>query len=139
GENDRTFTTTNTGGFFLQATNTDKIFGHDNRFVVGTSFSASVTHFGASAELGTIDNNYVVSSSGIFLGQSGSPVQDGPVSLRATNQYTGLYALDTFDVTDRFSLTGGGRFNVANIVLQDQLGTALNGNDTYTRLHPHPG
>jgi outer membrane receptor protein involved in Fe transport len=136
GENDRTYTSTNTGGFSLQATNTDQLFGHDNRFVVGTSFDASVTHFGASAELGTIDNNYVVSSSGIFLGTSGSPVSDGPVSLRTTNRYTGLYALDTFDVTKAISITAGGRFNDARISLQDQIGTALNGNETYDRFNP---
>jgi iron complex outermembrane receptor protein len=136
GENDRTYTSTNTGGFSLQATDTDQLFGHDNRFVVGTSFDASVTHFGASAELGTIDNNFVVSSSGIFLGTSGNPVSDGPVALRTTNQYTGLYALDTFDVTKAFSITAGGRFNDARIALQDQLGTALNGNETYDRFNP---
>ena len=136
GENDRTFTNTNTGGVSLQATNTDQLFGHDNRFVVGTSFDASVTHFGASAELGTIDNNYVVNGSGIFLGTSGSPVSDGPVGLRTTNQYTGLYALDTFDVTKALSVTAGGRFNDAHIVLQDQLGGLLNGNDTYDRFNP---
>jgi outer membrane receptor protein involved in Fe transport len=90
----------------------------------------------ASAELGTIGPDYVVSGSGIFLGQSGSPVSIGPVSLRTTNQYTGLYALDTFDVTRAFSITAGGRFNVANINLQDQIGTALNGSDTYTRFNP---
>jgi outer membrane receptor protein involved in Fe transport len=136
GEIDRTTTATNTGGFSLQATNTDQLFGHDNRFVVGTSFDASVTHFGASAELGTIGTNYVVSGSGIFLGQSGSPVSIGPVALRATSQYGGLYALDTFDVTKAFSLTAGGRFNDARIALQDQIGTALNGNATYDRFNP---
>jgi outer membrane receptor protein involved in Fe transport len=136
GENDRTYTSTNTGGFSLQATNSDQLFGHDNRFVVGTSFDASVTHFGASAELGTIDNNYVVSSSGIFLGTSGNPVSDGPVSLRTTNQYTGLYALDTFNVTKAFAITAGGRFNDARISLQDQIGTALNGNETFDRFNP---
>src|SRR3569832_1451420 len=136
GEVDRTFTNTNTGGFSLQATNTDQLFGHENRFVVGTSFDASVTHFGATAELGTIGNNLVVSGSGIFLGQSGVPVSDGPVSLRTTNQYTGLYALDTFDVTKALSVTAGGRFNDARISLQEQIGTALNGNDVYPRFNP---
>jgi outer membrane receptor protein involved in Fe transport len=136
GENDRTTTQSTTTGFSLQATNTDQLFGHNNHFVVGTSFDYSVTHFGASAELGTIGPNYVLNGSGIFLGQSGDPVSDGPVSLRTTNQYTGLYALDTFDVTHAFSVTAGGRFNVANIDLQDQLGTALNGSDTYTRFNP---
>ena len=141
GENDRTFTNTNTGGFSLQATNSDQLFGHENRFVVGTSFDASVTHFGASAELGTINTSYVVSSSGIFLGTSGSPVSDGPVGLRATNQYTGLYALDTFDVTKAFSITAGGRFNDARISLQDELGIApaLNGNEAFDRFNPMIG
>src|SRR5260370_6620761 len=53
GENDRTTTQTTTTGFSLQATNTDQLFGHNNHFVVGTSFDHSVTHFTASAELGT--------------------------------------------------------------------------------------
>jgi outer membrane receptor protein involved in Fe transport len=136
GEIDRTTTNSNTGGFSLQATNTDQLFGHDNRFVVGTSFDSSVTHFGASAELGTIGTNYVVTGSGIFLGQSGSPISIGPVSLRTTNQYTGLYAIDTFDVTKALSITAGGRFNDARIALQDQIGTQLNGNDTYDRFNP---
>jgi hypothetical protein len=47
---------------------------------------------------------------------------DGPVSLRTT----GLYMLDTFDVTNAFSVSAGGRLNVANIQLQGQLGSSLN-------------
>ena len=136
GETDRTTTKTTSTGFSLQATNSDQLFAHNNQFVVGTSFDYHVTDFTASAELGTIGPDYVVSGSGIFLGQSGSPISIGPVDLRATNQYTGLYALDTFDVTRAFSITAGGRYNVANINLQDQLGTALNGSDTYTRFNP---
>ena len=136
GEMDRTTTRSTTAGVSLQATNSDKLFGHDNRFVVGTSFDASVTHFSASAELGTIGPNFVVSGSGIFLGQSGNPVAIGPVSLRTTNQYSGIYALDTFDVTNAFSITGGGRFNDARIALEDQIGTALNGKETFDRFNP---
>lgn len=136
GENDRTTTHSTTTGLSLQATNTDRLFGHNNHFVVGASFDYSVTNFTASAELGTIGPGFVVGGSGIFLGQSGDPVSIGPVDLRTTSQYSGLYALDTFDVTNAFSITGGGRFNVANISLQDQIGTSLNGNDTYTRFNP---
>ncbi len=139
GENDRTTTHSTTTGVSLQATNTDQLFGHNNHFAVGASFDSSVTRFTASAELGTIGPNFVVSGSGIFLGQSGDPVSIGPVDLRTTSQYSGLYALDTFDVTNAFSITGGGRFNVANIRLQDQIGSALNGNDTYTRFNPIVG
>jgi outer membrane receptor protein involved in Fe transport len=138
GENDRTTTRSTTAGVSLQATNTDELFGHGNHFVVGSSLDTSLSHFGANAEIGTFDpsGNFVLNGSGIFLGTSGSPVSDGPVSLRATNAYTGLYALDTFDVTNAFSITGGGRFNIAQINLQDELGTALNGSETYTRFNP---
>jgi outer membrane receptor protein involved in Fe transport len=136
GEIDRTTTHSTTTGVSLQATNIDKLFGHDNHFVVGASLDYSVTRFTASAELGTIGPDYVVSGSGVFLGPSGFPTSIGPVDLRTTNQYTGLYALDTFDVTKAFSLTAGGRFNIANIRLEDQIGTSLNGSDTYTRFNP---
>jgi outer membrane receptor protein involved in Fe transport len=136
GENDRTTTHSTTAGLSLQATNNDQLFGHDNRFVIGTTFDSSVTNFTASAELGTIGPNFVVSGSGIFLGPSGFPVSIGPVSLRTTNQYTGVYALDTFDVTNAFSITGGGRFNGARITLDDQIGTMLNGHQEYDRFNP---
>ncbi len=139
GQIDRTTTRSTTTGATLQATNTDQLFGHNNQFMIGTSFDSGVTRFGASAELGTIGSNYVVSGSGIFLGRSGEPISIGPVSLRATNRYTGIYALDTFDVTDRFSISGGGRFNYASINLQDQLGTDLNGSHTFSRFNPMIG
>ncbi len=139
GQIDRTTTRSTTTGATLQATNTDQLFGHNNQFMVGTSFDSGVTRFGASAELGTIGPNYVVSGSGIFLGPSGSPISIGPVSLRATNRYSGLYAQDTFDVTDAFSISGGGRFNYASINLEDQIGTALNGSHTFSRFNPMIG
>ncbi len=136
GELDRTTTQSTTAGVTVQATNTDQLFGHNNQFVVGASFDSSVSHFSASAELGTIGSNFVVSGNGIFLGQSGRPVSIGPVALRTTNQYSGLYALDTFDVTSAFSITAGGRFNDARITLEDQIGSALNGNETFDRFNP---
>ena len=139
GEIDVTHTQSTSVGATLQATDTDSWFGHDNHFVIGGSFDYGVTNFGAAADLGVIQPNYVVAGSGVFLGPTGDPVSDGPVSLRTTNAYTGLYALDAFDVTERLSVSAGGRYNVANIRLQDQLGTALNGGGDFTRLNPMIG
>ncbi|PJG54285.1 hypothetical protein CVM73_15855 [Bradyrhizobium forestalis] len=137
GEIDRGSIRSTTFGVSGQATNTDQLFGHDNRFVMGATYDASVTRYNATAEIGSIGENYVVSGSGVFLGAT--PTADpvaGPVSLRTVNQYNGLYATDTFNVTDAFAITGGGRFNVARISLEDQLGTALNGDHTFTRFNP---
>ncbi|MDA9445448.1 membrane protein [Bradyrhizobium sp. CCBAU 11430] len=137
GEIDRSTIRSTTFGVSGQATNTDQLFGHDNRFVMGTTYDASVTRYNATAEIGSIGENYVVSGSGLFLGPTGQPETiAGPVSLRTVNQYNGLYAMDTFNVTDAFAVTGGGRFNVARISLEDQLGTDLNGDHTFTRFNP---
>ncbi|TFV80522.1 TonB-dependent receptor [Bradyrhizobium frederickii] len=140
GEIDRSSIRSTTFGVSGQATNTDQLFGHDNRFVVGAAYDASVTRYNATAEIGSMGENYVVSGSGVFLGAT--PTADpvaGPVSLRTVNQYNGLYAMDTFNVTDAFAITGGGRFNAARISLEDQLGTALNGDHTFTRFNPMIG
>jgi outer membrane receptor protein involved in Fe transport len=137
GEIDRSSIRSTTFGVSGQATNTDQLFGHDNRFVMGTTYDASVTRYNATAEIGTIGENYVVSGSSLFLGPTGVPeTVAGPVSLRTVNQYNGLYAMDTFNITDAFAVTGGGRFNVARITLEDQLGTDLNGDHTFTRFNP---
>ena len=39
-------------------------------------------------------------------------------------------------MTNAFSITGGGRFNDARIALEDQIGTALNGKETFDRFNP---
>lgn len=136
GEIDRTTTRSTSFGISGQASNSDKLFGHENRLVLGASYDASVSHFDASSELATIGENYVVTGSGIFLGRSGNPTSIGPVSLRTVNQYQGVYALDTFNVTNAFAISGGGRFNAARVTLEDQLGTALNGDHSYNRFNP---
>ncbi len=141
GEIDRSSIRSTSFGVSGQATNTDQLFGHENRFVMGTSYDASVTRYNATAEIGSLGENYVVSGSGLFLGPTGTIDTGfaGPVSLRTVNQYNGFYAMDTFNVTDAFAITGGGRFNIARISLEDQLGTALNGDYTYTRFNPVVG
>jgi outer membrane receptor protein involved in Fe transport len=139
GEIDYTHAQTTSTGATLQGTNTDKLFGHDNHFVVGASFDYGVTNFGASAQLGTIQPDYVVAGNGVYLGPSGNPVSDGPVALRTTNAYTGLYAIDAYDVTSKLTLSAGGRFNLADIRLQDQIGTALNGGGDFWHFNPLVG
>src|SRR5262249_26830465 len=47
-----------------------------------------------------------------------------------------VYATDTFDVTSRLSVTAGGRFNLAQLKLEDQIGTALNGSHQFSRFNP---
>ena len=78
-------------------------------------------------------------ASGLFIDQPSGDL--APVGLGAKTLYTGIYATDTFDVTSRLSLTAGGRFNFAQINLQDELGNdaLLNGNHSYSRFNPTAG
>ena len=141
GEIDRTSTAANGFGGSVQAASSTKLFGHDNNFAVGMSVDRGLAQFSTTSELGTInpDQFPFVEGVGLFIDQPSGDV--APVGLGATTLYTGLYTTDTFDVTPRLSVTAGGRFNVAQISLQDELGDdpALNGNHSYSRFNPTIG
>jgi len=141
GEIDRTWTSTNSFGGSLQAASSEKLFGHDNNFVVGASVDRGLVQFSTTSELGTINANQfpVVQGVGLFIDQPSGDV--APVGLGATTLYAGAYTTDTFDVTPRLSLTGGARFNFAQITLTDELGNdpSLNGSHDYTHFNPMVG
>ncbi len=140
-EIDRTWTTTNSFGGTAQAASSEKLFGHDNNFTVGLSVDRGLVQFATTSALGTVNANTfpTVVGSGLFIDQPSGDV--APVGLGATTLYTGLYATDTFDITRRLSVTGGARYNFAQINLNDELGNdpGLNGNNTYTHFNPTIG
>ena len=140
GEIDRTWTTTNSFGGSLQAASSQKLFGHDNNFVVGMSIDRGLVQFSTTSELSTISGvPPLVQGLGLFIDQPSGDV--APVGLGATTLYTGLYATDTFDITPQLSVTAGGRFNFAQITLTDELGNdpLLNGNHDYMHFNPMIG
>jgi iron complex outermembrane receptor protein len=138
-EIDRNSTATNSFGGSAQATSSAKWLDHDNHIVAGVSLDHGRTQFKATSELGTIDQNLFVTGTGVFIDQPDDDIT--PVSLLATNTYTGIYATDTFDLTSKLSITGGARFNVAEINLADQTGAnpLLTSSNTFQRLNPIVG
>ena len=134
GEIDRTRTAANSFGGSLQATSTQRVFEHDNHFVVGVSLDHGRVQYTGNSELGTIGQDLFVTGTGVFIDQPAGDV--APVALLATTRYTGIYATDTLDVTAKLAVTAGGRFNIAQIKLEDEIGTALNGNERFSRFNP---
>jgi iron complex outermembrane receptor protein len=134
GSVDRTQTVANSFGGTLQAANNDKVFGLNNNFVVGTSLDHGSVRFKSSSELGTIGNDFFVTGTGVIIATEDGLVQ--PVDLKTRNTYYGFYLTDTIDLTSRLSVTAGGRFNLAQIKLLDQLGTDLNGSHQFSRFNP---
>jgi iron complex outermembrane recepter protein len=134
GSIDRTQTNAVTVGGTVQAASSDKLFGRENQFVVGASLDHGDVRFKASSELGTIGSDLFITGTGVIIAQPDGVV--APVDLKTRNTYYGFYATDTIDLTSRLSLTAGGRFNLAQIKLLDQLGADLNGSHQFSRFNP---
>src|SRR6476661_1324694 len=143
---DRTWTNAITTGASLQGINDDKIFGHDNYFTIGGSVDRSKIGFQANSELGYIYPDFFVGPNAAVPGtgqivHTAANIGFAPVSLAAWNTYYGIYVSDTFDITNRLSVTAGGRYNIAQIAMSDLLGTSpdLSAQYTFERFNPVVG
>ncbi|MEA2740157.1 MAG: iron complex outerrane recepter protein [Acetobacteraceae bacterium] len=130
-------TDTNGYGTALQMTHGSEVFGLHNQLVAGVSFDGGVTTFSASSTIGGIDSQRQFVGPGVVVDQPDGSI--APVRLGITNAYYGVYVSDVLDLTSRLSLSVSGRMNMAQIDLNDQTGTALNGNHTFNHFNPGVG
>ncbi|ARN83386.1 TonB-dependent receptor [Methylocystis bryophila] len=137
---DRTWTTSRTVGGTVQIENTDKLGFSElpNKIVFGVNLEHGWTHFAASEELGLL-NPYDLSVPGLGVINLDPAGDVSPVKLNAANTYLGVYALDTFEATDKLTFTAGARYNLATISLYDLYSTQLNGSSSYDHLNPVVG
>ncbi len=140
-EIDRTSIDSDSYGGSLQGVNKSKLFGRPNQFLIGASIDHGVTSYRTTAEFGTIDPaTFLITGSGLI---ASTPFDLAPRNVKGTNDYTGVFFSNALDVTDAFTLTVGGRFNVAKIEIQDLTGrpeaAGLNGTHTYERFNPMIG
>jgi iron complex outermembrane recepter protein len=136
GQNDFESIRSNGWGTSLQLTERLPILGHGNSFAIGATFDTAETNFFSGTEVGVLDASLTVLPSRLLVNTpEGTDFSATPVNLNANNKYYGFYLTDTFDVTSLLSITASGRYNIANIDLSDQLGTALNGNDRFTHFN----
>jgi iron complex outermembrane receptor protein len=139
GEDDDNQTQSRSVGVSGQVVDTDKIFGRPNSLTVGTSLDYGWTHYIGDSQLGTITftgDAFPVTPSPFKIN---APPFLTPIDVRANNTYAGVYALDTFDLTDRLTLTGGARFNFAAINLEGTTNSVLAGYSDYFHLNPTVG
>ncbi len=134
---DQTATDTNGYGASVQGTYKAEPLGRPNQLLVGAGYDGGSTVFSARTSVGALAADRGFAGPGVVLDLADGSVT--PVRLRARNDYYGVYASDTLDVTERLSLTVSGRLNVAQIDLRDQTGNALSGNHGYTRFNPAAG
>jgi iron complex outermembrane recepter protein len=131
--------TTNSNGYgaSAQVTDTQTLFGFANHLVGGVSFDGAQTEFTASALIGGITpDSRSFTPPSVLIDEPGF---NTPVRVGISDAYYGVFIADTFNLTDRLALTASGRFNVAQINLNDQNGGDLSGNHTYQRFNPGVG
>jgi iron complex outermembrane recepter protein len=146
GQNDFERINTDGLGGSLQLTSSYPLLGHGNAFAVGATIDTAQTTFFSGTQVGILNSELSVLSSGPVLftpennvDSNGDLLASTPVSLNANNKYYGFYLTDTFDVNSLLAVTASARYNIAKIDLADQLGTNLNGNNRYGHLDPAVG
>ncbi|MFO1074902.1 MAG: TonB-dependent receptor [Geminicoccaceae bacterium] len=130
----KTLTRSTGTGASVQATNEDELLGHKNTLITGTSVDLGWVSYRTDTRTGSLNDSRKVVNIGEELGGD-----DFNTRLDTNNQYYGLYATDSFRATDRLTLTGAARLNVARIDLNDQQGDALSGTHDYWRINPSLG
>ena len=143
---DRTFTDSVTQGGTVQVTSNQQLLGLANYFTAGGSIDHGAIGFQSNSTLGREFPNLDVAVDTSVPG-AGNIVHTlgnlgyAPVSLGATTDYYGLYAVDALDLTDALTLTAGLRINAADISGRDRSGVAteLNGSHGYGHVNPMAG
>ena len=109
-----------------------KLAGKDNRVTVGGSVDIARTDFTESDQ----EANFANDRSNIPVGGYSIATQ-----ARTTNHYYGLFITDTFTPIHNVDLTLSGRYNRAEVQIEDLTGTqpALNGKNTFNRFNPAAG
>ena len=121
-------------GFLAQIITEQAMGGRRNRLVLGVSYDASENDFAASTELGSLTEDRSVEGLGFFIDQPDNAI--APVELKTRSRFWGVFASDTLPLTGTLTAEIGLRWNHARIVLEDQIGTALNGDHSFSRLNP---
>ncbi len=130
----RSRTHTSARGVLAQVVDRRPLGSGDNQLILGFSHDRSRTRFRSSTELGALTDDRSVGGLGLIINQPDGTIT--PVSLIARTYYAGVFFSERFPVTSSVAVEGSLRWNEAKIDLDDQLGTALDGDHTFRRLNP---
>jgi len=112
--------------------------GHGNHLLVGVGFDGSDSVFAGSQSIGGF-NPYTREYVGPGVVQDQPSEGVNPVRVLSLTRFWGLYATDVLAVARGLELNLAGRFNDAQIDLEDELGGPVSGRHDYSRLDPAAG
>jgi outer membrane receptor protein involved in Fe transport len=130
--NNFTQTSQRSYGGSLQAAFKQRLLDRENRFLVGGVYNEGHVHFDSDTELARLLPNRGTVGSGIFL-------EEPRVRLDTGVYNYGVYVSDSFSLTEEFTFTASGRYNLTQIQMIDKFGTELTGDHSYDRFNPSVG
>jgi outer membrane receptor protein involved in Fe transport len=125
-------------GASAQGTETADFAGHANFLVGGVSFDGSSSVFAGVQEIGGFD---AYSREFLYPGVVQDQPSEGvnPVRVHSTTRFYGVFLTDVLTVAPNLDLTLAGRYNDAQIILEDELGGPVDGHHTFDRFNPSTG
>ena len=124
-------------GFNSQVTVTEELFSRSNLLILGFAYLDGKSDFDAELELSELDP-ITRSTRGLGVGTF---YDEAATSIDTRTETVSLFFTDTFDVTDKLSVTLSGRYNDSDITLRDRSGDSpeLNGDHSFSRFNPAVG
>ncbi len=121
-------------GFLAQIIAEQDLGARANWLALGVSYDSSENTFAASTELGALTEERSVEGLGVIIDQADNVI--APVELKTRSRFWGVFASDTLPLGETLTAEIGLRWNHARIILEDQIGIALNGDHSFRRLNP---
>ena len=119
-------------GAGIQLTRSGPLGGVNQRLLVGASVDDGRARFTRTSQDAAFTPDRGTQALGAFTPDTDSD---------STTRHTGLFATDTIDLGERWTLLLSGRFNRADVTITDRSGTApqLNGTHRFERFNPALG
>ena len=130
--------TTHAYGASGQIADDASLADHANHLVVGGSFDGSDSVFAGSQQIGGF-NAFTREFVGPGIVQDQPSEGVNPVRVHSVTRIYGLFASDVLTLAPNVELTLAGRFNRAEIDLEDELGGPVSGRHGYSRFNPSAG
>lgn len=104
------------------------------RFALGASWERAITRFGATSELGELEDDRSVEPLGLLLQSASGTIT--PVNVATTLTDLAVFASADIPLTTALSVEAGARYSHNRVVLDDKLGTALDGSHRFSKFNP---
>lgn len=121
-------------GATLQWQDTVETSNGTRRIALGGTWEHARTRFAAQTDLGELEDDRSVEDLGLPLTSANGAIQ--PASLISKLDDIALFASMDLPLTSRLSVEAGARYSHNRVVMEDRLGTALNGRHSFDRFNP---